>query len=108
MSSQSNYQDVSDVDEKHNWEDLLESENSNNPELEDEQSKDQEDSPEPEHDREEKTTKSSKPPARSQSSTKKPRRRKNSPEPDYSAGIQEQVAGSNRTLNACDRCRVCI
>ncbi|WEW58930.1 hypothetical protein PRK78_004398 [Emydomyces testavorans] len=36
---------------------------------------------------------------------KKPRRSKNSPEPDYSAIVQGQMAGTNRTGQACDRCK---
>lgn len=43
-------------------------------------------------------------PARRQA--KKPRRSKNSPEPDYSAVVQNQMAGTNRTGQACDRCKV--
>ncbi|EFW17125.1 hypothetical protein D8B26_003883 [Coccidioides posadasii str. Silveira] len=37
--------------------------------------------------------------------TKKPRRSKNSPEPDYSAMVQGQMAGTHRTGQACDRCK---
>ncbi|KAI1988211.1 hypothetical protein LOZ53_004040 [Ophidiomyces ophidiicola] len=39
------------------------------------------------------------------SSTKKVRRGKNSPEPNYSALVQGQMAGTNRTGQACDRCK---
>ncbi|EEP76907.1 predicted protein [Uncinocarpus reesii 1704] len=37
--------------------------------------------------------------------TKKQRRGKNSPEPDYSAMVQGQMAGIHRTGQACDRCK---
>ena len=37
---------------------------------------------------------------------KKQRRGKNSPEPNYSAMVQEQMSSTNRTGQACDRCKV--
>ncbi|KAL1958424.1 hypothetical protein VTO42DRAFT_4525 [Malbranchea cinnamomea] len=36
---------------------------------------------------------------------KKPRRGKNTPEPNYSAMVQEQMSSTNRTGQACDRCK---
>jgi hypothetical protein len=37
---------------------------------------------------------------------RRPRRSKNSPEPDYSAMVQNQMSATNRTGQACDRCKV--
>ncbi|KAF3483860.1 uncharacterized protein GIQ15_03184 [Arthroderma uncinatum] len=36
---------------------------------------------------------------------KKPRRGKNSPEPNYSEMVQDQMSATNRTGQACDRCK---
>lgn len=37
---------------------------------------------------------------------KKQRRGKNSPEPNYSRMVQSQMSSTNRTGQACDRCKV--
>lgn len=39
---------------------------------------------------------------------KKPRRGKNSPEPNYSELVQGQMSSTNRTGQACDRCKVSL
>ncbi|EFE40960.1 hypothetical protein TRV_04320 [Trichophyton verrucosum HKI 0517] len=39
---------------------------------------------------------------------KKPRRDKNSPEPNYSELVQGQMSSTNRTGQACDRCKVSL